>query len=134
MALPLESAGVTEAGNPVYAAAAKGGDQDMMFYVEWDQQGQKAVDYWLVPFTTSEDGHIVLDKDQYVTEPGDQLRFYYPFVDAVTEEETYELGPTLTMTGDPVLSLAKVPGTAFYFSIISDLKDNMQVSEIREVR
>jgi hypothetical protein len=133
MAVPVEFAGTTMNGHKLYSAVAVANEQDVMVFVEWDAQAQKATDYWVVPFSVGEDGSLLLDKDQYEFEAGDTVSFAYLFVDPDSDESHWEQGPVFNLGGAPQFSWARVPGAAFSFDLISDLKGNVSASDVHTI-
>jgi hypothetical protein len=125
--VPAALAETQKNGVQVYEAEGQWNGKKSVVSLRWDPQSQQATITGVRPYLIHAGAEIV-SRDMEDLQPGDKIAFYYVTVDAPSDKVTEELGPVMTVTQQPTVSLTAIAGNGLSFGVVEDLKGNVDVS------
>ncbi|MEK7434539.1 MAG: clostripain-related cysteine peptidase [Cyanobacteriota bacterium] len=122
----------TESGNSIYSSDAVINSEDVIFYMEVDKNNN-VVSEWAVPYTISEKGEVLLNRNQLKLNIGDTIQFYYQVYDNINKKNIWKKGESITFSAIPKWSFAKIDAKKLYYIQAEDYKGNISNSNVYEI-
>lgn len=119
----------SEDGNYIYITEAELNGESVNFYLELDRKSEEVIAMWAVPYSTNDEGEVIMSKLQLDIEKGDSLTFYNLVYDPQSDEENWEEGDSITFTTDPIITYERILGKKTYYIEAEDYNDNFAFTQ-----
>lgn len=123
----------TENGSRIYSSDAVLNGEDVIFYIEVGKNN-RVLSHWAVPYTTGDNGEILLNRNQLKVNIGDTIQFYYQVYDTLNKLIIWKKGEPITFSGIPQFDFAKIDSDRLYYVQAEDYKGNISTGNIHEVK
>jgi hypothetical protein len=131
LVIPTYSENVLLNGNKSYTSECIFNDKKALFSIEFDSSN-KIITHSIFPYSINDSDEIVFSKEQYKIKKGDSISFVYDVLDLNYKTKSSQEGEKIEFESSPYFEKNSLQERAFYFSLIEDVKGNIETTSVLE--